>query len=108
MNNLEKLLIDSGYSFLFLVVDKFLDINLPQLPNFQSLYLENLEIKNSGFLLSQKKIQDQIKSVLNPVIVPFKASSKIEHICQENSWPNASNSASVCRLLEDKIKFFDI
>lgn len=108
MNNLETLLKNSGRDFFFLVVDKFLDINLPQLPNFQSLFQENLKIKNSGFLLSQEEIQNKIKSSKNPVIIPFKPSAKIENLCQKNSWTLAANSASTNRLLEDKIKFFDL
>jgi len=106
MNYLENLLQNSGYSFYFLVVDKFLDINLPQLKNFQSIFQENLTVKNSGFLLSQKNIQDKIKLSKKPVIIPFKPSAKIEKICQKNSWLNASNPAKVNRHLEDKIKFY--
>ncbi|HWS48790.1 MAG TPA: ATP-grasp domain-containing protein [Candidatus Methanoperedens sp.] len=108
MNNLENILKDSGYNFFFLVVDKFLDINLPQLPNFQSLFQENLEIKNSGFLLSQKNIQEKINLSPKPVIIPFKPSAKIEHLCHDNKWINASNPASINRLLEDKVKFFKL
>lgn len=107
MNYLENLLQNSGYDFYFLVVDKFLDISLPQLKNFQSIFKENLAVKNSGFLLSQKDIQDKIKSSSKPVIIPFKPSAKIEKICQKNSWLNASNPAKINRLLEDKIKFFE-
>lgn len=107
-NNLETLLNNSGYNFFFLVVDKFLDINLPQLKNFQSLSQNNLKIKNSGLLLSQKNIQSQIKKSKNPVIIPFKASAKIENICQKNQWLNASNQSQITRLLEDKIKFYEL
>lgn len=107
MNNLENLLKKSGYNFFFLVVDKFLDINLPQLSNFQSLFQENLEIKNSGYLLSQKTIQDQISRLPNPVIIPFKPSAKLEKICQNNHWLLAANPASTNRQLEDKVKFFE-
>lgn len=105
MNNLESLLSNSGYTFYLLVVDKFLNINLPQLKNFYSLSQNNLKIKNSGFLLSQKNIQFQIKQSQNPVIIPFKASAKIEKICQKQQWLNASNPSKITRLLEDKIKF---
>ena len=108
MNYLENLLNNSGYSFFFLVVDKFLDINLPQLSNFFTLFQDNLEIKNSGYLLSQKTIQDKIKSSQNPVIIPFKPSAKLEKICQNNQWILAANPASINRQLEDKIKFFEI
>ena len=69
MNYLENLLKNSGFNFYFLVVDKFLDISLPQLSNFYSLFQDNLKIKNSGFLLSQKNTQDQIKSSLKPIII---------------------------------------
>lgn len=106
MNYLENLLQNSGFDFYFLVVDKFLNISLPNLKNFHSIYEENLSIKNSGFLLSQKNIQDKIKLSSNPVIVPFKPSAKIEKICQKNSWLDASNPAKINRLLEDKIKFY--
>lgn len=107
MNKLENILKNSSYHFFFLVVDKFLDINIPQLPNFQSLFQENLEIKNSGFLLSQKNIQEEINLSPKPVIIPFKPSAKIEHLCHDNKWINASNPASINRLLEDKVKFFE-
>jgi len=107
MNNLETLLKNSGFNFFFLVVDKFLNINLPQLSNFQSVYQENLKVKNSGFLLSQNNIQAQIKDFSNPVIVPFKPSAKIEHLCSKNNWLNASNPTSLNRQLEDKVKFFE-
>lgn len=107
-NNLETLLNNSGYSFFFLVVDKYLDINLPNLKNFKSLSQNNLKIKNSGLLLSLKNIQSQIKKSKNPVIVPFKASAKIEHLCQKFDWLNASNPSQITRLLEDKIKFYDL
>ncbi|MFA5025258.1 MAG: ATP-grasp domain-containing protein [Candidatus Shapirobacteria bacterium] len=108
MNHLEDLLKNSGYDFFFLVVDKFLDINLPELPNFQSIFQDNLKIKNSGFLLSQNNIQEKIKLFPKPVIIPFKPSAKIEHLTLKNHWINASNAASMNRFLEDKVKFFDI
>ena len=108
MNYLENLLKNSGFNFYFLVVDKFLDISLPQLSNFHSLFIENLKIKNSGYLLSQKNTQDQIKSSLKPIIIPFKPSAKIENLCQKNHWLLAANPAKTNRLLEDKIKFFEL
>lgn len=108
MNYLENLLLNSGYNFYFLVVDKFLDISLPQLSNFQSLSQKNLKIKNSGYLLSQTEIQNQIKNSPNPVVIPFKPSAKIEKICQKNSWTIATNPAKINRLLEDKTKFFEL
>jgi hypothetical protein len=60
MNYLEDLLKNSEFNFYFLVVDTFLDISLPQLPNFHSLFQDNLKIKNSGYLLSQKNIHHSI------------------------------------------------
>ncbi len=107
-SSLENLLNNSGFDFFFLVVDKFLDINLPGLKNFKSLSQNNLKIKNSGLLLSQKKIQTQIKKSQSPVIVPFKASAKIDHLCQKHQWLNASNPSQITRLLEDKIKFYEL
>ena len=107
MNELESLLSNSGYNFFFLVVDKFLDINLPQLKNFYSIFQENLQVKNSGYLLSQSEIQDKISSLPKPIIIPFKPSAKIEHLCQKNNWPIAANPASLNRFLEDKVKFFE-
>lgn len=108
-----ELLNQSGYDFFFLVVDKFLDINLPQLKNFYSIYQPNLATKNSGFLLSQPQIQDFIKKTAAKsghkiAIVPFKPSAKIDLICKQNNWLVIANSASLNRLLEDKIKFFEI
>jgi predicted ATP-grasp superfamily ATP-dependent carboligase len=107
-SSLENLLNNSGFDFFFLVVDKFLDISLPKLKNFRSLSQNNLKIKNSGLLLSQKNIQAQIKKSKNPVIVPFKASAKIDHLCQKHGWLNASNPSHITRLLEDKIKFYQL
>ncbi|MFA6007048.1 MAG: ATP-grasp domain-containing protein [Candidatus Shapirobacteria bacterium] len=108
MNYLEDLLKNSELDFYFLVVDKFLDISLPQLPNFHSLFQNYLKIKNSGFLLSQKNIQDQIKLSNKTVIIPFKPSAKIDLLCQKNQWLLAANPAKTNRLLEDKIKFFEL
>jgi predicted ATP-grasp superfamily ATP-dependent carboligase len=121
----------SPYIFYFLVVDNFLDINLPQLKNFHPVYafknshidklkaqnlpyfcLEEegiiLSEKNSGRLLSHQKVIDYIKSTstnLTPVIIPFKPSAKIEFICKQFNWIDASNSHLLNRFLEDKIKF---
>jgi predicted ATP-grasp superfamily ATP-dependent carboligase len=78
------------------------------LPNFHSLFQNNLKIKNSGFLLSQKKIQNQIKSSSKIIIIPFKPSAKIENLCQKNHWLLAANPAKINRLLEDKVKFFEL
>lgn len=108
MNYLEDLLKNSGKNFYFLVVDNFLDISLPQLPNFHSIFMENLKVKNSGYLLSQAKVQNQIKTSSNPVIVPFKPSAKIDLLCQKNHWLLVANPAKINRLLEDKVKFFEL
>jgi predicted ATP-grasp superfamily ATP-dependent carboligase len=108
---------DSRYDFYFLCVDKFLDINLPQLKNFISLSPEKLNItlkeKNSGRLLShpltQKFIQDNsTKTGHKPAIIPFKPSAKIDFICQKNNWTLIANPASLNRFIEDKIKFTQI
>jgi len=113
MTNIFDKINDSGYDFYFLVVDKFLDISIPQLINFYSIYDPNLSTKNSGFLLSQKSTQKFIidtstKSGHKIAIVPFKPSAKIDHICKQNNWTVISNPSSLNRLLEDKIKLFEI
>jgi hypothetical protein len=120
----------SPYAFYFLVVDDFLDISLPQLKNFHLIYafknknisqLKNpyfclqqqgikLSVKNSGKLLSQKEVVNYIKKTsvnLQPVIIPFKPSAKIEFLCQQNSWINAAAPAKLNRFLEDKNQFFE-
>jgi predicted ATP-grasp superfamily ATP-dependent carboligase len=119
----------SPYIFYFLVVDEFLDISLPQLKNFHLIYaykneniknLKNpyfcleeqkttLSAKNSGKLLSHPKVINYIKknsNGLQPIIIPFKPSSKIEHLCKKNNWINATVSAKINRFLEDKNQFF--
>lgn len=111
--NLETIINNSPYYFYFLVVDKFLDINLPQLKNFEKIYLSDypsVKIKNSGKLLSNPKVIDYIlkksqKNKLTPAIVPFKPSAKIDIICQKYNWINVSNPSPINRFLEDKIKF---
>ncbi len=95
------------------MVDKFLDIDLPELKNFEKIYLSDypsIAEKNSGKLLSHPKVIDYIcqkskKNNLTPVIIPFKPSAKVDFLCQKNNWINASNSAPINRFLEDKIKF---
>lgn len=101
----------SGYDIYFLVVDKNLDINLPELKYFYKIYLPENEIKNSGHLLSLKNTQDFIKqnSLRNnhlPAILPFKPSAKIDKICEKNAWLFLSNTAKLNRFLEDKVKFY--
>ncbi|MDD2483103.1 MAG: ATP-grasp domain-containing protein [Candidatus Shapirobacteria bacterium] len=109
--NLENIINNSKFAFYFLVVDKFLDINLPQLKNFHKTYLSDypsIKIKNSGKLLSNSKVIEYIKSTSNsliPAIIPFKPSAKIDILCQRNNWVNVSNPSPINRFLEDKIKF---
>lgn len=118
----------SPYSFYFLVVDEFLDISLPKLKNFHLIYayknknlptLKNpyfcledqgirLSVKNSGKLLSQNLVIDYIQKTSGtnqPVIIPFKPSAKIEHLCRQLNWINASVSHRLNRFLEDKNQF---
>ena len=59
--NLENILAHLPVDFFFLVVDKFLDINLPRLPNFYPIYHPHLSVKNSGYLLSQPETFDFIQ-----------------------------------------------
>lgn len=119
------------YSFYFLVVDEFLDINLPQLKNlhlifgYKSKNLKNIQNpyfcleeqgiklseKNSGKLLSSPQVIEYIKQTstihnTQPVIIPFKPSAKIEHLCQQYCWINAAVSSKLNRFLEDKNQFF--
>lgn len=131
--NLIKKFNQSPYAFFFLNIDKFLDINFDSLNNFITIYAFNnsntsklknknkdyfcleengqkLKIKNSAYLLKQEKVINFIKSIaqnkqLTPVIIPFKPSSKIEHICQKNHWIYAAIPAKLNRFLEDKINF---
>lgn len=115
--NLIETINQSNYDFYFLCVDKFLDIKLPQLKNFYSISPESLKIKisqkNSGRLLSHPKTiefitQNSAKNKHRVAIIPFKASAKIDLICQQNKWTNISNSTNLSRQLEDKIKFFKL
>ncbi|MDD3003173.1 MAG: ATP-grasp domain-containing protein [Candidatus Shapirobacteria bacterium] len=111
--NLENTINQSPYIFFFLVVDKFLDIDLPQLKNFEKIYLSDYPLikeKNSGKLLSNPKVIDYIlkksqKTKLIPAIIPFKPSAKVDFLCQKHNWINISNPGPINRFLEDKIKF---
>jgi len=111
--NLETIINQSPYIFFFLVVDKFLDVEIPNLKNFKKIYLSDypsIKEKNSGKLLSNPKVIDYIskqskKHNLIPAIIPFKPSAKIDLICQKNNWINVSNPGPINRFLEDKIKF---
>ena len=104
----ETLLNQSGFDFYFLVVEPFLGIDLPELKNFHSLFLPQLKVKNSGYLLSQPAIKQQIQSSPKPLIIPFKPSAKIEHLCRQHHWTLAANPAKLNRLLEDKVKFYQL
>jgi len=73
----------------------------------------NLDIKNSGVFLSESKTIEFIKektkqSNHQAVIIPFKPSGKIEHICQKENWIYAANPAKLNRFLEDKINFSNL
>jgi len=110
---MEKIINSLPIDFFFLVVDQNLDIKIPQLKNFYSIFDPKLAQKNSGFLLSQpstiKFIKDTVKkSGRLAAIIPFKPSAKIDLICQKNNWICISNPAPLNRLLEDKIKFPEI
>jgi len=127
----------SNYSFFFLIVDNFLDINLyPHLKNFYPIYayknknlsilkeqhipyfcLEeqgiNLQEKNSARLLSQKEVQEYIsqqsqKDQKKAAIIPFKPASKIEKICQDKDWTLISNPRKLNLFFEDKLNFVKI
>lgn len=108
---------DSPYDFYFLCVDKFLDIDLPELKNFNSLNPEKLNItlpeKNSGRLLAHPTTQDFInhnsaKTGRKPAIIPFKPSAKIDFICLKNNWTLIANPGLLNRFIEDKIKFSEM
>lgn len=113
---IKNLINQSPYLFFFLVVDKFLDIDLPEFVNFEKIYLSDypsIKEKNSGKLLSNQKVIDYIlkkskENKLTPVIIPFKPSAKIDLICKKYKWINASNPGPINRLFEDKIKFAKI
>ncbi len=117
------------YDFYFLVVDKFLDVNLHhRLKNFYHLYpfnfskafkpgfwinknYQNNFIVNSGQLLNNPQISQFIKNesskkLHQPVIIPFKPSFRIEKICQKNGWLLAAPPAKINRFLENKVNFY--
>lgn len=114
--NLIETLNQTNYTFFFLIVDKFLDINLPQLKNFEKIYISDYPevlVKNSGKLLSNPQVIDYIlkkseEQKTTPVIIPFKPSGKIEHLCQKYNWIYAANPAILNRSLEDKIDFYKL
>lgn len=104
-------LLNKDFVFFFLVVDKFLDIDIPQLSNFKKIYLSDypsIKLKNSGALLANPKVIQYIKDNSEskiPIIVPFKPSAKIDFLCKKHGWLKASNDGQINRFLEDKIKF---
>jgi len=111
--NTQNLISQLPIDFFFLVVDKFLDIKLPSLPNFYSIYDPNLSVKNSAYLLSQPETFNFIKKTTaksghRAAIVPFKPLAKIDLICKKNDWIRVSNPSSLNRLFEDKVKFSPI
>lgn len=102
---LENLLNQQDFDFYFLVVDKFLDIKIPELKNFYSIYANGQ--KNSGQLLADSLHLIKQKSPGKKIaIVPFKPSAKIEFLCRQNNFCLIANPANLNRLLEDKIKFY--
>jgi predicted ATP-grasp superfamily ATP-dependent carboligase len=132
--NLSQALQNNSYSFFFLIVENYLDINLhPYLNNFYPIYayknnshkllasqkipyfcLEeqgiSLEQKNSGRLLSHPKTIEYINQICQQsktqaAIVPFKPSARIEKLCQQHSWKLIANPAKINRFFEDKIQF---
>ncbi len=135
MSTPSQLIGQSSNAFFFLIIDDSLSIDLhSHFPNFYPIFayhsatVEDLksqniphfclqdegveiETKNSGRLLDQKKVQNFIASTAAQrqiVIIPFKPSAKIETICRQQHWLLASNPASLNRLLEDKIKFYQL
>lgn len=131
--NLIEAINKSPYAFYFLNIDNFLDLHFDSIENLFPIYAFNnshaqklkenkkvyfcleesgqkLEVKNSAHLLKQEKVIDFIKKTsqnkhLIPVVIPFKPSSKIEHLCKQHQWIYASISSKLNRLLEDKINF---
>jgi len=103
--NLIDALNQSSYDFYFLVVDQFLDIDLPELKNFEKIYLSdypNIKIKNSGKLLSDPQIVDYISQKSKqtnhtPAIISFKPSSKIDFLCKKYNWININNPSPINR-----------
>lgn len=42
--------------------------------------------RNSTSILLHEKTQEYLKAFKNPLIIPYKSSSKMERVCQENGW----------------------
>lgn len=105
MNNLLAAIINSKYTIIYPQVDKFLKVDLPELPNFHTLKSQSPRINNTGQLLARniKLIQQSFPPPI--AVMPFKPSAKAEKICQKQNWLFLANPAKINRLLEDKIKF---
>jgi glutathione synthase/RimK-type ligase-like ATP-grasp enzyme len=117
MSNLFETINTSHHDFYFLVVDEFLDIDIPELTNFVSISPQKLGItldqKNSGRLLAHPATidfinQNSLKTGRIPAIIPFKPSARIDIICRQQKWLLVGNPSSLNRYLEDKIKFIEI
>ena len=106
MNKLIEIINSSNYQIFFLCVDKFLNINLPDLKNFYSITAPD-DIKNSGQLLSSKIKEMQSKYPSLPIaVMPFKPSAKIDFLSKKYNFALIANNSKINRLLEDKIKFY--
>jgi hypothetical protein len=100
--NLPTILNDLPYHYYYPQADKFLELNLP-FKNFSTLPLMPGMEKNSGSILKAFK-----PTVPHPVIIPFKPSAKIEHICLQNNWKLVAVNSKLNRHLEDKLLFSDL
>ena len=112
--NILDFLNEQPLDFFYLSIDKFLEIEIPELRNFYKISPESLNItlaeKNSGRLLSHPKVIGFIQKTIvdsghTAAIIPFKPSAKIEKICHDHHWILVANPAKLNRLFEDKIKF---
>ena len=75
------------------------------------LCLNDDEVKNSGKILSNKKVIDYIRNKSKNKkanIISFKPSLMIQKICAENNFNYLGNNWKLNRDLEDKIKFVEI
>lgn len=131
--SLVSLLNDSAYHYFFLIVDPFLSFEPPlgfknitllfarNCPGYQNgkrrgdsvFCLESSLINNSGGLLAAASVQQYITDVCsklekNAAIIPFKPSAKVEKICRDRQWCYVASPAHINRLLEDKIKFYNL
>lgn len=109
MNNIITTINQSGFNFYFLVVDKYLDIKVPEIKSFKSITTS--KFRNSGQLLSSTSTRSYIQQDSENkkvAIVPFKPSAKIDHLCRQYGWTSVSNPAQINRQIEDKIKFYQL